>query len=272
MSDHKSTKAARNWVAISCGFGAVARSRCGGAFVATFQPSERARAAGAAVEADVGASNRAKAVVEWRGKPVWIIRRTPEQLAALPGLDPLLADPNSLRKPDELTPEYARNTWRSRKPETLVGSGSAPTWAARRRTSSCRPAAVAAGQLAGRVPVPCHGSTFDAWPAACSRTSPRRTTWRCRRTCTCPDYTRLLIGEDKEGLSRRPPHPSRGPRHGRIQSARRRPRRAEASALLTWVDNRFPLTKLLERPVGQVLRPRTSTGGTSSARWRCLCW
>ena len=67
--------------------------------MATFQPSERARAAGAAVEADVGAQPGEKVVVEWRGKPVWIIRRTPEQLAALPGLDPQLADPNRCASP-----------------------------------------------------------------------------------------------------------------------------------------------------------------------------
>jgi ubiquinol-cytochrome c reductase iron-sulfur subunit len=53
-------------------------------FVSTFQPSERAKAAGAAVEVDIGAIKPGeKLTVEWRGKPVWIVRRTPEQLASL---------------------------------------------------------------------------------------------------------------------------------------------------------------------------------------------
>src|SRR6218665_2764694 len=50
-----------------------------------------------------------KITVEWRAKPVWIVKRTPAQLAELPKLDDQLADPQSRRKPDELTPAYARN-------------------------------------------------------------------------------------------------------------------------------------------------------------------
>ena len=52
------------------------------------------------------------AIEKWRGKPVWIIKRTPEQLAELPKLDPQLADPQSLRNPAEFTPEYARRMGR----------------------------------------------------------------------------------------------------------------------------------------------------------------
>ena len=110
MSDQQVDQGRRTWVAISCGFGAVGGVAAAVPFVSTFQPSERARAAGAAVEADIGGVKPGeKLTVEWRGKPVWIIRRTPQQLAELPKLDPQLADPNSLRKPDELTPDYARN-------------------------------------------------------------------------------------------------------------------------------------------------------------------
>ena len=61
--------------------------------------------------------------VEWRGKPVWIVRRTPEQLATLAKVDAQLADPKSQRNPSELTPEYARNEARSIKPEVLVVVG-----------------------------------------------------------------------------------------------------------------------------------------------------
>jgi ubiquinol-cytochrome c reductase iron-sulfur subunit len=93
-------------------------------FVSSFQPSEKAKAAGAAVEADISALKPGeKMTVEWRGKPVWILRRTPEQLAALPKLDSQLADPKSERKPAEQAPEYARNATRSIKPEYLVTVG-----------------------------------------------------------------------------------------------------------------------------------------------------
>ncbi|MFY0108254.1 ubiquinol-cytochrome c reductase iron-sulfur subunit, partial [Acinetobacter baumannii] len=61
--------------------------------------------------------------VEWRGKPVWILKRSPEMVAALPKLDDQLADPKSQRNPDELTPEYARNEHRSIKPDLLVAVG-----------------------------------------------------------------------------------------------------------------------------------------------------
>ena len=66
----------------------------------TFQPSEKAKAAGAAVEVDISAlKDGEKLTVEWRGKPVWIIKRTPEQIKELPELDSQLADPQSKRHP-----------------------------------------------------------------------------------------------------------------------------------------------------------------------------
>ena len=75
--------------------------------VSSLAPSERARALGASVEVDIGdLPPGGLATVEWRGKPVWILRRTPDMLAALPGLDPALADPTSLK---DQQPAYARN-------------------------------------------------------------------------------------------------------------------------------------------------------------------
>src|SRR5215468_2478334 len=91
-------KSRRTWVAIACGAGAVGGVATAVPFVATFQPSERARAAGAAVEVDIsGLQPGEMMTVEWRGKPVWIMKRTPEQLASLKKTDPLVADPNSER-------------------------------------------------------------------------------------------------------------------------------------------------------------------------------
>ena len=103
-----------------------------------------------------------KMTVEWRGKPVWIIKRTPEQLAELPKLDGQLADPLSKRNPAEFTPAYAQNEHRSIKPEILVAVGICPHL-------GCSPSDkfVAGPQPSlpadwkGGFLCPCHGSTFD---------------------------------------------------------------------------------------------------------------
>ena len=114
----------RTWLIASGCAGAVGGVATAIPFVSTFQPSERAKAAGAAVEVDIAAIKPGeKITVEWRGKPVWIIRRTPEQLAVLSKVTEQLADPESKRKPAELTPEYARNEGRSIKPEYFVAVG-----------------------------------------------------------------------------------------------------------------------------------------------------
>jgi len=124
MSQDATDPSRRAWVGTACAFGAVGGVAVATPFVASFAPSERAKAAGAAVEVDIsGLKPGEMATVEWRGKPVWIVKRSPEQVAALPSLDGRLADPQSKRNPSELTPEYARNEHRSIKPEVLVAVG-----------------------------------------------------------------------------------------------------------------------------------------------------
>lgn len=114
----------RTWLIASSCAGAVGVGAVAVPFISSFEPSERAKAAGAAVEVDIsGIKPGEKLTVEWRGKPVWILRRTPEQLATLPKNDAELADPQSKRKPDEFTPVYARNEARSIKPEYFVAVG-----------------------------------------------------------------------------------------------------------------------------------------------------
>jgi ubiquinol-cytochrome c reductase iron-sulfur subunit len=163
MSDQPVDRSRRTWVAVACGAGAVGGVAAAVPFVASFEPSERARAAGAPVEADIGGLKpNEQLTVEWRGKPVWIVRRTPEQVAALPKHDAELADPKSLRKPDELTPPYARNEQRSRKPEYLVvvgictHLGCSPT-----DRFQAGPQPSLPDDWPGGFLCPCHGSTFD---------------------------------------------------------------------------------------------------------------
>ncbi|MEQ8662835.1 MAG: ubiquinol-cytochrome c reductase iron-sulfur subunit, partial [Gammaproteobacteria bacterium] len=87
-------------------------------FVATFQPSARAKAIGAPVEADITQlESGGRLIFKWRGKPVWVVRRTPEQLAALESMGEVLRDPDSSESEQ---PEFAANAWRSEKPEYLV--------------------------------------------------------------------------------------------------------------------------------------------------------
>jgi ubiquinol-cytochrome c reductase iron-sulfur subunit len=88
-------------------------------FVLSFKPSARAQTAGAPVEVDISKLEPGqRMIVEWRGKPVWIFRRTPEQLGALPGLDGRLRDPQSENA--DQTPAFAKNEARSIKPELAV--------------------------------------------------------------------------------------------------------------------------------------------------------
>ena len=153
----------RTWLITSGCVGAVGAAAVAIPFVSTFQPSERAKAAGAAVEVDISAIKPGeKVTVEWRGKPVWIVRRTPEQLALLKKSEGQLADPDSKRKPDELTPVYARNEGRSIKPEVFVTVGicthlgCSPSDKFQTGAQPSLPDDWNGGFLC-----PCHGSTFD---------------------------------------------------------------------------------------------------------------
>jgi ubiquinol-cytochrome c reductase iron-sulfur subunit len=152
----------RTWLITSCAMGGVGAAAVAVPFVSSFQPSERAKAAGAAVEVDVSTLQPGeKRVVEWRGKPVWVMRRTPEQLASLEKVEDQLADPQSTRTAYP-TPAYAQNRHRSIKPEILVAVG------------ICTHLGCSPGDKLTPGPQPslpddwqggflcaCHGSTFD---------------------------------------------------------------------------------------------------------------
>ena len=164
MSNEKQVDPGRRGMLVAtCAAGGVVGLATAGALVSTFQPSEKAKAAGAPVEVDItGMAVGEQRTVEWRGKPVWIIRRSPEMIASLKQTEAELADPNSQRSPDTLTPEYARNEHRSIKPEYLVAVGICPHL-------GCSPSSRFATGAQPNLPndwhggflCPCHGSTFD---------------------------------------------------------------------------------------------------------------
>ena len=198
MSDTPIDSSKRTWIITSACAGAVGGVATAVPFVSTFQPSERAKAAGAAVEVDISALKpEEKVTVEWRGKPVWIIKRTPEQLAELPKLDGQLADPKSERKPSELTPEYARNEARSIKPEIFVGVGICSHLGCS-PSDKFQPGAQPSlpDDWKGGFLCPCHGSTFDM-AGRVFKNKPAPDNLEVPPHMYLSD-TRLLIGEDKK--------------------------------------------------------------------------
>jgi ubiquinol-cytochrome c reductase iron-sulfur subunit len=164
-------------------------------FVASMLPSERAKAAGAPVEVDV--SNLApgqRMIVEWRGKPVWIVRRTPEMLKLVKSDDDRVADPESKRSAQ---PQYAKNEYRSAKPEYLVLVGIC-THLGCSPVDRLQPQPEPfAADWHGGFYCPCHGSLFDlAGRVYKNKPAPDN--------LTVPPYkflsdTRLVIGEDSKG-------------------------------------------------------------------------
>ena len=198
MSDTPIDSSKRTWLIATGCAGAVGGVATAVPFVSSFQPSEKAKAAGAAVEVDISALKPGeKMTVEWRGKPVWIIKRTPEQLAELPKLDGQLADPQSKRNPAEFTPEYARNEHRSIKPEILVAVGICPHLGCSptdKFTVGAQPSLP--DDWEGGFLCPCHGSTFDmAGRVFKNKPSPDNLEVPPHMYLT---DTRLLIGDDKK--------------------------------------------------------------------------
>jgi ubiquinol-cytochrome c reductase iron-sulfur subunit len=188
----------RTWLIASGCAGAVGGVATAIPFVSSFQPSERAKAAGAAVEVDIGGIQPGeKLTVEWRGKPVWIVRRTPEQVAALSGIDGELADPKSQRNPSELTPEYARNEARSIKPEFFVGVGICSHLGCSPSDKfQAGPQPSLPDDWKGGFLCPCHGSTFDL-AGRVFKNKPAPDNLEVPPHMYLSD-SKLLIGEDKK--------------------------------------------------------------------------
>ena len=198
MSDKPEVNQARRNILIATGCaGGVATVATAVPFVASMLPSERAKAIGAPVEADISYLAAGDMMrVEWRGQPVWIVHRTREMLDAVKSTDDKVADPKSERKQSELTPEYARNEFRSIKPEYLVvvgicsHLGCSPSERLKAGAEAFDP------EWKGGCYCPCHGSLFDlAGRVYKNKPAPDN--------LAVPPYTylsdtKLLIGEDKK--------------------------------------------------------------------------
>jgi ubiquinol-cytochrome c reductase iron-sulfur subunit len=194
MSEQQVDTGRRRFLTVaSSAVGGVAVVGAATPFFMSFFPSERAKAAGAPVEVDIGKIELGQKInVEWRGKPVWILSRTPEQLKNLPKNDPKLVDPAS---DVEQQPAYCKNEHRSIKPQYLVAVGicthlgCSPTF-----RPDLAPADLGPDWLGGFY-CPCHGSKFDL-AARVFKGVP------APKNLEIPPHkylsdTRLLIGDDK---------------------------------------------------------------------------
>jgi ubiquinol-cytochrome c reductase iron-sulfur subunit len=188
----------RKWLIATTAVGGVGGAAALYPFVNSFEPSARAKAAGAAVEVDISGMKPDEMItVEWRGKPVWVIRRTPEQVSELAKLDGELADPNSLRDPAVYTPKYAQNGYRSIKPEYLVvvgictHLGCSPT-----PKMQAGPQPSLPNDWPGGFFCPCHGSTFDL-AGRVYKNKPAPDNLEVPPHMYLSD-TKILIGDDKK--------------------------------------------------------------------------
>lgn len=199
MGDHEQVDKSRRHLLMATSIvGGVGSVAAAVPFVCSLAPSDRAKAAGAPVEVDISGMQLGEMrTVEWRGKPVWIVRRSPEMVADLVKNDQQLADPKSERHPSELTPSYAHNEYRSIKPEYLVvvgicsHLGCSPTAKFQSGAQASLPADWHGGFLC-----PCHGSTFDM-AGRVFKNKPAPDNLEVPPHMYLSD-TLLLIGEDKK--------------------------------------------------------------------------
>ena len=164
-------------------------------FIASWNPSERARAEGEPIRMDLDKIDPGQmATTIWRKTPIYVVRRTPDMLARLNGHDSELKDPNS-ENSDQ--PAYAKNTQRSRTAEFLVLIGVCTHL-------GCLPKQrFSAGELYPSWPggfyCPCHGSRFDLAGRVFDG-SPASTNLRVPRY-SYPDPRTLVVGEDEKGAA-----------------------------------------------------------------------
>jgi len=190
----KIDKTRRNLVVATSVVGGAATVGAAVPFVASMLPSERARAAGAPVEVDLSRLAPGElGVYEWRGKPVWVIRRTKEMIDSLQAVVPNLTDPESKSSNQ---PQYAENQHRSSKPDIMVMEGVCTHLGCSPQLKTAEAKAEMGGDWVGGFYCPCHGSKFD-YAGRVFRGAPAPT------NLVVPPYTfvsesTLVIGEDKE--------------------------------------------------------------------------
>jgi len=196
MSDRqKVNKTRRTLVIATSVVGGAASVGAAVPFVASMLPSERAKAAGAPVEVDISKLAPGEVgIFEWRGKPVWVIRRTKEMLDSLKAVASSLTDPASR---SSIQPEYAKNEQRAIKPEFMVVEGVCTHLGCSPQLRSADDKAEMGADWEGGFYCACHGSKFD-FAGRVYKGSPAPTNLSVPPYAFLSDST-LIIGEDKKG-------------------------------------------------------------------------
>jgi ubiquinol-cytochrome c reductase iron-sulfur subunit len=190
----KVDKTRRNLVVATSVVGGAAGAGVAVPFVGSMLPSERAKAAGAPVEVNLAeiAPGEMK-VIEWRGKPVFVIRRTKEMVESLKAVTGKLTDPAS-KSSDQ--PKYAENEYRSQKPDVMVMEGVCTHLGCSPQVKSAEAKAEMGADWAGGFYCPCHGSKFDL-AGRVFRGAPAPTNLKVP-PYSFPSENLLVIGEDQE--------------------------------------------------------------------------
>jgi len=191
--EKKVDKTRRNLVVATSVAGGAASVGAAVPFVVSMWPSERAKAAGAPVEVDISKIAPGEmAVIEWRGKPVWVIHRTKEMIESLKVATARLTDPESRASKQ---PAYAKNETRAQNPEWMVMEGVCTHLGCSPQLKTAEAKAEMGGDWAGGFYCPCHGSKFD-YAGRVFRGAP------APLNLEVPPYVlaegKLTIGEDKE--------------------------------------------------------------------------
>ena len=196
MSDDKKVNKSRRNLVIACSAaGGVAGVAAAVPFAASWLPSERAKAGGAPVVADISTLEPGQMMtVEWRSKPVWIIRRTKEMIEDLTKVDSKVSDPKS---DVPMQPEYAKNEYRSIKPEVLVLVGVCTHLGCSPQEKPAEDKAEMGADWVGGFLCPCHGSKFDL-AGRVYKGSPAPVNLEVPKYTYLSD-TRILIGDDTKG-------------------------------------------------------------------------
>ena len=160
MNDReKVDKTRRTLVVATSVAGGVATVATAAPFVASMWPSARTQAAGAPVEAEIGTLQPGELrVYEWRGKPVWVFRRSKEMLESLRAVEPYLTDPESKHSEQ---PKFAKNENRSEKPDIMVLIGVCTHLGCSPQLRPAEAKAEMGPDWMGGFYCPCHGSKFD---------------------------------------------------------------------------------------------------------------
>jgi ubiquinol-cytochrome c reductase iron-sulfur subunit len=195
MSEKELDQSKRNLIVATSVVGGIASVGAAAPFVASMFPSERAKALGAPVEVEISKLAPGEMmIVEWRGKPVWIVRRTKEMLDSIRKSDPLVTDP-TLRVNQQ--PEYAKNEDRSIKPEFLVLEGVCTHLGCSPQFKPKEASADMAKDWVGGFYCACHGSKFD-FAGRVYKGAPAPTNLKVPPHTYLADTT-IVIGEEKKG-------------------------------------------------------------------------